>query len=255
MSLQIHQFACLSDNYGFLVRDTASGQTACIDTPDADAILAQLKTLGWGLDLILNTHWHPDHAGGNAQIKAATGAVVVGPQEVERIGPLDRTVKDADQVTLGQTTFTVMDTGGHTLGHVSYYSAGEETIFVGDTLFALGCGRLFEGTPDQMWTSLSRLIALPDDTAVYCAHEYTEANVRFALSVEPGNQALQKRAREVSALRAKDEFTLPSAMADELAANPFLRPESPEIRAHFGLAHASNEEVFAALRQAKDHFR
>ena len=252
MSLQIHQFACLSDNYGFLVRDTASGQTACIDTPDADAILAQLKTLGWGLDLILNTHWHPDHAGGNAQIKAATGAVVVGPQEVERIGPLDRTVKDADQVTLGQTTFTVMDTGGHTLGHVSYYSAGEETIFVGDTLFALGCGRLFEGTPDQMWTSLSRLIALPDDTAVYCAHEYTEANARFALSIDK-DPSLARRAEAIFAARQRGEPTVPTTIGREKATNPFLRPRP--LADAMGLQGQSDVAVFAAIRAAKDVFK
>ena len=184
MSLTVHQFPCLSDNYGFLVRDDATGTTATIDTPDADAILAQLDRLGWTLDLILNTHWHPDHAGGNAAIQAATGATIVGPQEVTRIAPLDRAVGQGDTVMLGETSLAVIDTGGHTLGHIAYHDAADRIAFVGDTLFALGCGRLFEGTAEQMWSSLAKLTALPDDTTVYCAHEYTAANARFALSVD-----------------------------------------------------------------------
>src|SRR5262249_50663924 len=148
-----------------------TGDAACIDTPEAGAILRELKKLGWTLKLILNTHWHPDHAGGNAEIVAATGATIVGPKEVTRISSLDREVVDGDEVMLGQTRFQVIESGGHTLGHIAYYDAADHVAFVGDTLFALGCGRLFEGTPEQMWTSLQRLAALPDDTKVYCAHE------------------------------------------------------------------------------------
>ena len=184
MPLTVHQFACLSDNYGFLIRDDATGKTACIDTPDSAAVLRELDELGWELDFIFNTHWHPDHAGGNADIKIVTGCSIIGPQEVTRIAPLDREVGGGDVVELGETTFQVIESGGHTLGHIAFFDAADRIAFVGDTLFALGCGRLFEGTPEQMWDSLQRLAALPDDTKVYCAHEYTASNARFALSVD-----------------------------------------------------------------------
>ena len=248
MSLTIHQFPCLSDNYGFLVRDDATGLTACIDTPDADAILRELKTLGWDLTLILNTHWHPDHAGGNAQVKAATGATVIGPQEVERIAAPDRVVQDGDVVELGHTRFEVLDTGGHTLGHVSYFDAADAVAFVGDTLFALGCGRLFEGTAQQMWTSLQKLAALPDATTVYCAHEYTAANARFALSVDDG-VAVKARADAVFAARERGEATVPTTIALEKASNPFLR--APLLRPDI----ADPAEAFGAVRAAKDSFK
>ena len=252
MPIEVHQFACLSDNYGFLVRDTQSGQTACIDTPDAEAVLAALSAKGWGLDIILNTHWHPDHAGGNAAVKAATGATIVGPKEVERIGPLDRIVVGGDMVELGQTRFEVLDTGGHTLGHVSYYSAATHTVFVGDTLFALGCGRLFEGTPDQMWTSLLRLAALSDETVVYCAHEYTASNARFALSVDQGPE-LKARAEAIFAARERGQPTVPTTIGLEKATNPFLRPSA--LAGALGLAGQSDTAVFAAIRAAKDAFK
>ncbi|MBV8593540.1 MAG: hydroxyacylglutathione hydrolase, partial [Caulobacteraceae bacterium] len=184
MSVEIRQFACLADNYGFLVRDAATGATATIDTPDPGAILAALEQSGWTLDFIFNTHWHPDHAGGNAEVKAATGAVVVGPAEVAKIAPIDKVVSGGDRVRLGDTSFEVLDVGGHTLGHIAYVDRESGTAFVGDSLFALGCGRLFEGDAEQMWASLGRLVALPDATKVYCAHEYTAANAKFALSVD-----------------------------------------------------------------------
>jgi len=240
MSLVVRQFPCLSDNYGFLIRDEATGKTACIDTPDAAAILAELKVLGWGLDYILNTHWHPDHAGGNAEVKAATGATIVAPPEVAKISAIDRVVADGDVVMLGETKLEVMDTGGHTLGHITYFDAEGQIAFVGDTLFALGCGRLFEGTPEQMWTSLSRLAALPDETAVYCAHEYTASNARFALSIDD-SPALTARAGEVFAARERGEPTVPTTIAREKATNPFLR--------------AGDAATFAAVRAAKDVFR
>jgi hydroxyacylglutathione hydrolase len=248
MSLTVHQFPCLSDNYGFLVRDDATGKTATIDTPDADAILAQLGyTLGWTLDFILNTHWHPDHAGGNAAIKAATGAIIVGPQEVTRIAPLDRQVVEGDVVELGETRFKVIDTGGHTLGHIAYHDAQDEIAFVGDTLFALGCGRLFEGTAEQMWGSLAKLTALPNATTVYCAHEYTASNARFALSVDD-DPALKARADQVFAARERGEPTVPTSIGLEKATNPFLR--APLLRPNLEPAMA-----FAEIRAAKDGFK
>jgi hydroxyacylglutathione hydrolase len=238
--LTVHQFPCLQDNYGFLIRDEASGLAACVDTPDAGAILSELNALGWEMALILNTHWHPDHAGGNAEIKAATGATVVGPKEVERISPVDRLVGDGDVVMLGETRFDVIDTGGHTLQHVTYHDAADRIAFVGDTLFALGCGRLFEGTPEQMFASLGRIGALPQDTTAYCAHEYTASNARFALSVDDSPE-LAARAEQVFAARERSEPTVPTTIGLERATNPFLR--------------AANAQDFARLRAAKDAFR
>ena len=249
MTLTVHQFPCLSDNYGFLIRDEATGQAATIDTPDADAILRELKAMGWTLTHILNTHWHPDHAGGNAAIKAATGCQVIGPAEVERIGTApDRVVDDGDVVMLGETRFEVINTGGHTLGHITFHDAADNIAFVGDTLFALGCGRLFEGTPQQMWTSLQRLTALPDETTVYCAHEYTAANARFALAVDKG-PALKARADAIFAAREKGEWTVPTSIGLEKATNPFLR--APLLRPDI----ADPAEAFGAVRAAKDGFK
>lgn len=252
MPLIVHQFPCLSDNYGFLIRDEASGETACIDTPETAAILRELDELGWGLDLILNTHWHPDHAGGNIDIKAVTGATIVGPEEVSRISPLDRKVKGGDTVVLGETTFQVIESGGHTLGHIAYYDAADRIAFVGDTLFALGCGRLFEGTPEQMWTSLQRLAALPDDTTVYCAHEYTASNARFALSVDDA-PVLKSRAEAVFAARERGEWTVPTTIGLEKQTNPFLR--APALAARLGAAGQPDHQAFAAVRAAKDVFK
>lgn len=247
MPLTIHQFPCLSDNYGFLVRDAESGQVACIDTPDAEAIVAAAEAQGWGIDLVLNTHWHPDHAGGNAAIKARFGAELVGPREVLAHYPLDRVIGDGDTVTLGETRFAVLDTGGHTLGHICYYDAADEVAFVGDTLFPLGCGRLFEGTPQQMWASLSRLAALPEETVIYSAHEYTLSNGRFALSVD-GSAALATRMEAVEAARARGEPTVPTTIAAERQTNPFLR--APLLSDQRDPAAA-----FAEIRVLKDNFK
>jgi hydroxyacylglutathione hydrolase len=252
MTLTVRQFPCLSDNYGFLIRDDATGKTACIDTPEVEAILKELETAGWRLDFIFNTHWHGDHAGGNAEIKAATGCTIVGPGEVTRIAPLDREVRGGDTVDLGETTFQVIETGGHTLGHIAYFDPADKIAFVGDTLFALGCGRLFEGKPEQMWASLSRLAALPDETTVYCAHEYTASNARFALSVDP-DPALKARADAVFAARQRGEWTVPTTIGLEKATNPFLR--APLLAAYVGKAGAPDYEAFAAVRAAKDAFR
>jgi hydroxyacylglutathione hydrolase len=252
MTLTVHQFPCLDDNYGFLIRDDATGEAATIDTPDAKAILAELKTLGWTLTTILNTHWHADHAGGNAEIQAATGATIIGPAEVEKIAPVDREVTGGETVTLGQTSFQVIETGGHTLGHIAYFDAADKVAFVGDTLFALGCGRMFEGTPQQMWSSLQRLAALPDDTAVYCAHEYTASNARFALSVDDA-PALRARAQKVFEARERGEWTVPTTIGLEKATNPFLR--APELAGAVGAAGKPDYEAFAAVRAAKDNFK
>ena len=252
MTLKIVQFPCLSDNYGYVIRDEASGKTACIDTPDADAILAALEGQGWGLDFILNTHWHKDHAGGNEAVKAATGAVIVGPQEVTRIAPLDRPVIGGDQVMLGETAFKVIDVGGHTLQHIAYYDAADAVAFVGDSIFPLGCGRMFEGNPEQMWASLNRVADLPEDTRLYSAHEYTGSNARFALSVDDA-PALKTRAAAVFAARERGEWTVPTTVGEEKAANPFLR--APLLAARLGLTGRPDHEVFAAVRAAKDSFK
>lgn len=241
MSLTVRQFPCLSDNYGFLIRDAETGAVATVDTPDAEAVLANLADSGWGrLDLILNTHWHPDHTGGNARLKAETGCEIVGPEEVRRAAPLDRVVGGGDVVDLGRTRLEVVATPGHTLGHVVYRSAADATAFVGDVVFALGCGRLFEGTPEQMWESLRRVAAWPADTTLYCAHEYTEANARFALSVDERPE-LRAHAEMIFARRARGEPTVPTRLDVELRFNPFLT--------------ASDVAQFAARRAAKDAFR
>jgi hydroxyacylglutathione hydrolase len=238
MTLDVRLFPCLGDNYGFLIRDDATGQVAAVDTPDADAILADLERSGWGrLDLILNTHWHPDHTGGNAALKAATGCEIVGPEEVRRGAPLDRVVRGGDRLALGETGFEVIDTPGHTLGHIAWRAPG--AAFVGDTLFALGCGRLFEGTPEQMWDSLRRLADLPDDTVVWCAHEYTAANARFALSLDDRPE-MRAHAEAIFARRERGEATVPTTIGIEKAFNPFLR--------------AADAADFAARRAGKDSF-
>lgn len=247
--LQIHQFPCLSDNYGFLIHDPATGATAAIDTPDAAEIMRQADATGWRITDIWNTHWHPDHAGGNAAIKAKTGAVVTGPSEVERIGAAaDRIVDEGDRVQLGGIGARVLSVGGHTLGHIAYVFDADNVAFVGDALFALGCGRLFEGTPQQMWTSLQKLAALPDETTVYCAHEYTQSNARFALSIDPQNQALVTRAAEIDRLRAAGEPTVPMTLRIEKATNPFLR--APTL-----LPDVADWEAFASIRKQKDEFK
>lgn len=252
--LHIHQFPCLSDNYGFLVHEPESGATAAIDTPDADEILRQAEAKGWAISEIWNTHWHPDHAGGNAAIKAALTAPVTGPAEVARIGEApDRVVAGGDTVSLGSARARVLDVGGHTQGHVAYVFDAERIAFVGDALFSLGCGRLFEGAPQQMWTSLQRLAALPDETVLYCAHEYTQSNARFAVSVDPDNPALTARAAEVARLRAEGRPTVPTSLALEKATNPFLR--APELKRALALSHAHDWEAFAELRRRKDEFR
>lgn len=251
--LEVHQFACLQDNYGFLLHDPASGETACIDTPDADAYLHEAGLKGWQISHIWNTHWHPDHAGGNAAIKAATGCKIVAPaSEADRIADVDRTVRAGDVVCLGDWEARVIDVGGHTLGHIAYHFPAAGVAFVGDSLFALGCGRMFEGTPEQFWASLARLKALPRETVLYCAHEYTASNARFALHADPDNARLQDYAARVAKLREAGKPTVPTTLARELDANPFLRADDPAMQARWGGGGAI--ATFAALRAAKDSF-
>ena len=250
--LQIHQFPCLSDNYGFLAHEPESGATATIDTPDAEEILRQADAKRWRITDIWNTHWHPDHAGGNAAIKAATGARVTGPAEVERIGQApDRVIGEGDLVKLGGAKARVLDVGGHTLGHIAFVFDADKVAFVGDALFSMGCGRLFEGTPQQMWASLSKIAALPRETTLYCAHEYTESNARFAMSVDANNEDLQTRVAEVKRLRGEGRPTVPMTLDLELRTNPFLR--APALKHAVG--QLSDVEAFAELRRRKDNFK
>ena len=252
--LEIHQFPCLQDNYGFLAHDPESGETVAIDTPEASKILEAAAAKGWKITQIWNTHWHGDHAGGNPDIVKATGAKVSGPDEVKRLGHSpDRVVKEGDEVSIGKYKARVLDVGGHTNGHIAYVIDSEKVAFVGDTLFSLGCGRMFEGEPNQFWKSLSKLAALPDDTTLYCAHEYTSSNAKFALSVDGDNPALIERAYEVEKLRAGGKPTVPSKLRDEKAANPFLR--APVLKDKIGMSGKSDAEAFAALRKMKDNFK
>lgn len=251
--LEVHQFPCLSDNYGFLLHDPESGETACIDTPDAEAYLREAARKSWQITQIWNTHWHPDHAGGNEAIKAATGCKVVAPAaEADKIAGVDTRVKHGDIVCLGDWEAHVIDVGGHTMGHIAYHLPGACKAFVGDSLFALGCGRMFEGTAPQFWASLSRLKALPPHTMVYCAHEYTQSNARFALHADPDNAALRNYVERVKTTREKGLPTVPTSIARELASNPFLRADDPAMQARWGGGDAV--ATFAALRAAKDSF-
>ncbi|MBX9897346.1 MAG: hydroxyacylglutathione hydrolase [Qipengyuania sp.] len=250
--LEIHQFPCLTDNYGFLLHDPDSGETAAIDTPDGAEYLRQADLKGWRITQVWNTHWHPDHAGGNAAIVAATGAKIVAPREVERISPIDRVIDYRDTVALGAWEAHVIDVSGHTNGHIAYHLPEAGVAFVGDSLFALGCGRMFEGEPKQFWDSLGRIKGLPRETMLYCAHEYTQANARFALHADPDNALLKLYAGEIDRKRAAGQPTVPMSLARELDTNPFLRADEPALQDRWGGAGAA--ETFARLRAAKDSF-
>jgi hydroxyacylglutathione hydrolase len=240
--MEIVRVPALSDNYIWLVHEPRSGETAVVDPAEAAPALAAAQARGWRITQIWNTHWHPDHTGGNAAIKAAAGALVTGPAaEAGRIPTLDRQVREGDRLSLGGIEAEVLEVPAHTAGHIAYHLPTENVVFVGDTLFAMGCGRLFEGTAEQMHANLSRLAALPPETRVYCAHEYTLSNARFAVTVEPDNDALARRLAEVEAARAAGEATVPTTIALERATNPFVR--------------ARNVEEFAERRRGKDNFR
>jgi len=253
--LQIHQIPVLSDNYVYLAHEPESGATAVIDPAVTQEVLNAAKAKGWTITHILNTHHHGDHTGGNLEIKQATGCTIVGPKaDKARIPGIDVEVDDGDTYDLGKARAKVFFVPGHTRGHIAYWFEESDALFCGDTLFAMGCGRLFEGTPAQMWASLSKLKVLPDATRVYCAHEYTQSNGNFALSVEPQNAKLVARMEDVVAKRKRGEPTVPSTLADEKATNPFLRPDSPDLQATIGMAGGDLVAVFAETRARKDNF-
>jgi hydroxyacylglutathione hydrolase len=253
--LKIEQIPALSDNYVYLLHEPQTGTTAVVDPGVAAPVLERLSTRGWHLDWILSTHHHADHTGGNLELKQATGCRIAGPKaDAARIPGIDLGLAEGDRFQLGDAEAVVFETPGHTSGHISYWFAEAGALFCADTLFSLGCGRLFEGTPAQMWRSLSKFAPLPDDALVYCAHEYTQANARFAVSVDADNPALRARAAEVDRLRAAGRPTVPSTLGAERAANPFLRPHDPAIRQRLGLQDASDVDVFAELRKRKDRF-
>jgi len=253
--LEIHQIPVLSDNYVYLAHCPETGATGVVDPAVTGPVLDAAEAKGWQITHILNTHHHGDHTGGNLEIKSATGCTIVGPkQDRDRIPGIDIEVDEGDTYRLGNAEAKVFFVPGHTRGHIAFWFADSDALFCGDTMFAMGCGRLFEGTPAQMWTSLQKFMDLPGDTRVYCAHEYTQANGRFALSVEPDNDDLVRRMAEVDAKREKDIPTVPSTLAEELATNPFLRPESPLLQKTVGLVGADAVDVFAETRARKDNF-
>ena len=251
--LQVHQFTCLNDNYGLLIHDSTTGDTASIDTPDAGPISAALAEKGWTLTHILNTHHHGDHTGGNMALKEATGCRIIGPHG-GGIPGIDQAVGEGDTITFGSSAAKIIETPGHTLDHIIYWFEDEKTAFVGDTVFALGCGRVFEGTFDQMWASLAKVRALPPETVIYCAHEYTLANAKFAVTVDPENDALKARVKKIEALRDAGKPTVPTILEAELATNPFLRSDDPALQKAVGLSGAAPAEVFAEVRRRKDSF-
>ena len=247
--------ACLTDNYAFLLHDAEAGTTALIDAPEAGPIEAALAARGWRLTDILITHHHADHIDGVARLRALTGARVTGAAaDAHRLPPLDNAVRGGDTLHIGSEIAQVIDVPGHTVGHIAYHLPGAAMVFTADSLMALGCGRLSEGTPDQMWQSLCRLAALPPQTLVCSGHEYTAANAKFAMTIEPGNPALISRATAVARARSADIPTVPSTLAVELATNPFLRAALPGVKALLGLERASDAESFAELRRRKDRF-
>ena len=253
MSAQTHLFPCLQDNYGVLLHDPATGATAAIDAPEAAPVEAALKATGWRLSDILVTHHHADHTGGIAELKAHHRCRVVAPHgEAARIPLVDETVRENDKVRVGGLEGRVIETPGHTAGHISYVFPADKLAFVGDTLFSIGCGRVIEGTPEMMWQSLLKLRGLPDDTRIYCGHEYTKANIRFAKSIESSNSALNAREQEVEKLLAAHKPTIPSTIGEEKAANPFLRADVPEVAKSVGLAGQPAWKVFAEIRERKN---
>ncbi len=249
--LEVYQFMCRSDNFGVLIHDPDTGMTAAIDAPEADAVRGSLAAKGWSLTHILVTHHHPDHVAGVETLKNETGCTVTGPAK-GRISGVDTGLSEGETYAFGGYEAQVLETPGHTLDHIVYFFPEPGLLFAGDTLFSLGCGRVFEGTPDQMWASLQKLMRLPRDTQIYCGHEYTLTNAEFALTVESGNDALQERAAEVRRLRSEGKPTLPTTLGSELEVNPFLRPDSTEIRQTLGMEGASDEAVWAELRQRRN---
>jgi hydroxyacylglutathione hydrolase len=255
MPAQTHLFPCLKDNFGVLLHDPQTGATAAIDAPEAGAVEAALTKTGWKLTDILVTHHHADHTAGIGELKARHHCRVVAPRaEAQRIAHVDETVGEGDAVKLGALQGRVIETPGHTAGHVSYFFSADKVAFVGDTLFSIGCGRVIEGNPEMMWQSLLKLRALPDDTQFYCGHEYTDANIRFAKTIEPHNKALEARAAEVKWLLAAGKPTIPATIGAEKAENPFLRADVAAVAQSVGLAGSPAWKVFAEIRERKNRF-
>ena len=254
MPAQIHQFPCLQDNYGVLLHDPATGATASIDAPEAGPVLRALAQTGWRLTDVLVTHHHKDHIGGIAEVRAAWPDLrVVAPRaDKARIPGADLYVREGERVNVGDIALDVIETPGHTSGHIVYHAPDEALLFAGDTLFAMGCGRAFEAPAQILWASLRKLAALPPQTRVWCGHEYTQANGRFALTVDPGNPALRTRMGEVAQLRARGAPTLPTTIGLELATNPFLRADDDDVRAALDMRDAAPADVFARLRELKN---
>jgi hydroxyacylglutathione hydrolase len=255
MAFEIRLFTCLKDNYGVLLHDPEAGSTAAIDAPDAAAVETALNEAGWRLSDILVTHHHADHTGGIAALKKRYGCRVVAPRkEAQKIPDVDVTVREGDFVTIGSLNGRVLETPGHTAGHITYWFKPERLAFVGDTLFSVGCGRVLEGTADQMWQSLLKLRNLPIDTQIYCGHEYTAANVHFALTIEPKNAMLRTRAEEVVRLCSANKPTIPTTIGLEKTTNPFLRADLHSVAAAVKLEGAPPAQVFARVRSMKDKF-
>jgi hydroxyacylglutathione hydrolase len=253
--LDIIQIPVLTDNYSYLIHDATTGETAVIDPAQAEPVLQVLHQQGWQLTYILNTHHHGDHVGGNLELKRQTGCqIIASSADKHRIPAFDRGVQDGDTIQLGTHTAQIIATSGHTNGHIVYYFADSNALFCGDTLFVMGCGRLFEGTATELWQSLQKLKCLPANTRVYCAHEYSLTNARFALSVEPDNLALQQKMARIQQLRAENLPTVPSTIAEELATNPFLREHSLSLRKQIDCITQSTVEIFTKLRRLKDSF-
>ena len=253
--LEVHQFPTRSDNYGVLIHDPDTGATAAIDAPDAEELLVALHEKGWALTHILTTHHHHDHTAGNTIVKRMTGCTIVGPdKESASIPGIDVEVREGDTVEIGSAKARVIETPGHTKGHVSYFFPEDEIVCVGDTLFSVGCGKLLEGDAKTMWSSLEKLAKLPPETKLYCGHEYTNNNCRFALTVEPENAALQLRAGEVATLAKESKPALPTTIKQELATNPFLRPWSPAIQKRLGMEGRPLDEILGEIRRRKDRF-
>ncbi|CDO47690.1 hydroxyacylglutathione hydrolase [Bartonella henselae] len=251
----IEQFICREDNFGVLIHDETSGYTAAIDAPESNAIQNALKRRNWTLQTIFLTHHHHDHVEALAELKQIYKAIVIGPEaEKEKISHIDQTLKPDESFLFGTHTILALSTPGHTLGALSYYFPQENLLFAGDTLFSLGCGRLFEGTPAQMLNSLKKLRQLPDETLLYCGHEYTKSNALFALTLDPYNQKLQQRAEDVFLLRAKNAMTLPVTLGQEKKTNPFLRWDNRTLRKTLRMEKETDEEVFAEIRKRKDNF-
>ena len=255
MALEVITIPCRSDNYAYLLRDAASGVVALVDAPEAAPIEAALAARGWALDVILITHHHDDHIAGVEALRAASGAEVIGAEaDRHRLPPLDRAVVDGDMIAVGESVGEVIDVPGHTVGHVAFFFPDGPALFSADSLMVMGCGRLFEGTPEQMWASLERMAALPGETLVYSGHEYTEANTRFARAIDPEHGPTRARESEVLAARGRGEATVPARLDLERLTNPFLRAKDADLKELLGMPNSSDAQVFAAIRRRKDSF-